>query len=256
MITSAGNPQIKHLRQLAARPRARREEGVFLAEGRRMVEEAPEGRVAAAYCSESFAAEAANRELLGRLQAEVLTDSLFQSISDTVTPQGILAVVRVQAYTAEDLVSSGRPLIILEGLQDPGNLGTILRTGEGAGIGGVFMDRQTADVYNPKAVRATMGSLFRVPHCRMESAAEAVRACRSAGYRIYAAHLAGSVRYTEPDYRCPCAFLIGNEGSGLTDATAALADQAVRIPMEGKVESLNAAIAATLLMYEAHRQNY
>ena len=254
MITSAANPQVKWLRQLQAKPKQRREEGVFLAEGPRMVREAPEGTLVKAYCSESFAAAPENRELAERLEAEVLSDALFRSVSDTVTPQGILAVLRRRAYTLADLTAEGRPVMILEALQDPGNLGTILRTGEGAGIGGVVMNRETVDRYHPKVVRATMGSLFRVPCVETEDLAAAALELKQAGYRIFAAHLQGSREYTAEDYTQPCAFLIGNEGEGLREETAALADVRIRIPMEGQVESLNAAVASSLLMYEALRQ--
>ena len=254
MITSAANPQVKLLRQLFSKAKLRREEDVFLAEGPKMVSEAPEDRIRSVYCSESFSRDPRNRAFLRRLRPETIADSLFRSISDTAAPQGILAVVRRSVYTAEGMAASGRPLVILESLQDPGNLGTILRSGEGAGIGGVLMTGATADIYSPKTVRSTMGSIFRVPHCTLQDPGEAVRLLRDAGYRIFAAHLDGSVLYTDADYTHPSAFLIGNEGSGLTPETAALADQAVRIPMEGRVESLNAAIAATLLIYEAHRQ--
>lgn len=254
MITSAANPQVKMLKQLFAKAKLRREEDVFLTEGPRMAAEVPEERIRSVYCSESFAKDPEYREILERLQPEVIADSLFRSISDTVAPQGILAVVRRKPYSVEEIAASGKPVVILESLQDPGNLGTILRSGEGAGIGGVLMSRDTADIYNPKTVRSTMGSVFRVPHCTAEDLGEAVSVLKRAGYRIYAAHLKGSVLYTEADYRGPSAFLIGNEGKGLTAETAELADQAVRIPMEGQVESLNAAAAATVLLYEAYRQ--
>lgn len=255
MITSASNGQLKHIRQIATRAKTRREEGVFLVEGLRMVREAPEDRLEGVFCSERFLEEEDHARLARRLHAEVVKDSVFLSISETISPQGILAVVKQVKYTAEDLVRDGRPVMILESLQDPGNLGTILRTGEGAGIGGVLMNRGTADLYNPKTVRATMGSIYRVPHVICEDLpAEAAR-LKSRGYRLYAAHLDGKVGYTDVDYQsAPCAFLIGNEGNGLTEEAASLADVRIRIPMEGQVESLNASIAASLLMYEALRQ--
>ena len=145
-------------------------------------------------------------------------------------------------------------ILVLESIQDPGNLGTMLRTGEGAGISGVLMNDTTADIYHPKTIRATMGSVYRVPCVITEDLRGAVLQLKTAGITVYAAHLKGRAAYDEPDYTGGCAFLIGNEGNGLTDEMAALADAYIRIPMEGQVESLNAAIAATLLMYEASRQ--
>lgn len=255
MITSASNEQMKYVRQVALRAKTRREDRVFLAEGIRMIREVPGDRLVRAYCSESFLKAGENASFAEEIGAEVVKDSVFRSVSETISPQGILAVVRQAEYTWDDLVSEGRPVVILESLQDPGNLGTIFRTGEGAGIGGILMNRGTADPYGPKTVRATMGSVFRVPHLVCDSIAAAASRLKAEGYRLYAAHLAGTNLYTDEDYRStPCAFLIGNEGNGLTEETSALADVLVRIPMEGRVESLNAAVAASLLMYEAFRQ--
>ncbi len=145
-------------------------------------------------------------------------------------------------------------LLILESIQDPGNLGTMIRTGEGAGITGILMDRATADIFNPKTIRATMGSLYRVPFFITPNLPETIQELKQAGIAMYAAHLSGSVPYSQPSYAAPTAFLIGNEGNGLSPEIAALADTRIHIPMEGSVESLNAAVAASLLMYEVKRQ--
>ena len=144
--------------------------------------------------------------------------------------------------------------MILEDIQDPGNLGTILRTGEGAGISGIIATRGTADLTNPKTVRSTMGSIFRVPYVVTDDLHETILSLKQRGFTIYAAALEGSVLYDVPDYTAPSAFLIGNEGNGLTAEAYAAADKAVRIPMSGMVESLNAAVASAILMYEARRQ--
>lgn len=254
MITSASNQQIRRIRKLLSRAKSRREEKLFVVEGRKMTAEAPSELVAGVYCSESFAADEKNQDLIDRMNPEIVAESVFQSVSDTLTPQGILAVVRQQSYSLDDLCLEGRPLLILESIQDPGNLGTMLRTGEGAGIGGVIMNRQTVDLYNPKTVRSTMGSLYRVPFYITDDLSETIAELKSRGYRTYAAHLRGEGSYTDQDYRGAAAFLIGNEGNGLSDEIADLADCYIRIPMEGSVESLNAAVAAALLMYEARRQ--
>jgi TrmH family RNA methyltransferase len=116
------------------------------------------------------------------------------------------------------------------------------------------MSKDCVDIYNPKVIRSTMGSIYRMPFCYVEDIAETITQMKSQGIRTYAAHLQDSVDYDEPDYRKPCAFLIGNEGNGLKKETADLADTYVKIPMEGQVESLNAAIAATVLMFEVSRQ--
>ena len=144
--------------------------------------------------------------------------------------------------------------MFLETIQDPGNLGTILRAGEGAGITGIVMDSGTVDIYSPKVIRSTMGSVFRVPFYRTDDLPAVLAEAGKAGIRLAAAHLQGSVEYDTEDYTGPVGFLIGNEAAGLSRRAAAMADVRVRIPMLGRVESLNAAVAASVLMYEAARQ--
>ena len=254
MITSAANPAIRRIRLLARKAKQRREEGVFLVEGPRMAGEIPEERLEGAWCSESFAADERYAALRERLAPQVVSDALFKELSETTTPQGILALVRMTDWKREDLIREGRPVLLLETLQDPGNLGTIFRTGEGAGIGGILMDSTTVDPGNPKVVRSTMGSMLRVPYVISQDLGADIAWLKAQGYTVFAAHLEGQLSYTEADLKKPAAFLIGNEGNGLTPETAALADEKILIPMEGRVESLNAAIAATLLVYEAFRQ--
>lgn len=220
-----------------------------------MYSEIPEGWLYQTYVSESFLKDEANRGILAGRDYEVLSDAVFRTVSDTTTPQGILALVRMPEYTLDTLLAGEcTHLLITEGIQDPGNLGTMFRTGEGAGITGVILSKTTVDIYNPKTVRATMGSIFRIPFIVAEDLEVTIGTLKKAGVRLYAAHLRGTCSYDEPDYRQATGFLIGNEGNGLSDEIAELADTYIRIPMEGQVESLNAAIAATLLMYEVNRQ--
>ena len=263
MITSTSNPRIRRVVQLQKQAKARREAGVFVVEGRKMCGEAPKDRIEEIYLSESYVkeygmAEWEGREAFGgrRVFVEVVSDHVFKAISDTMTPQGILAVIKRSSIGVEAMLASADPvhLVLLENLQDPGNLGTILRTAEGAGVTGVIMSEDTVDVYNPKVIRSTMGSLYRVPFLIVPDLKETVRQLRGQGICCYAAALQESCDYVEPDYRRPTAFIIGNEGNGLTEAMIQTADQTVRIPMQGQVESLNASMAAGLLMYEAFRQ--
>ena len=144
--------------------------------------------------------------------------------------------------------------MVLEHLQDPGNLGTIVRAGEGAGVTGIIMDSSTADIYNPKVIRSTMGSILRVPFVYVEDLDSALAKLKSKKIRMFAAHLDGKNSYDQEDYKDDSAFLIGNEASGLKEETAQKADIWVRIPMCGRVESLNAAVASSVLMFEAARQ--
>lgn len=187
--------------------------------------------------------------------AKIISDKVFKNLSDTVNPQGVLAIVKQPRYDLYNILNKSNGLLIfLENLQDPGNLGTILRTAEAAGCTGIIADKNTVDLFNPKVVRSTMGAAFRMPYVSVDTLKSAVEAAKKAGVTFYAAHLGGTKSCYEFDYKKPTAFLIGNEGNGLTDETASLADEKIIIPMEGKAESLNAAMATGILIYEAKRQ--
>ena len=261
MITSTANKKVKELAELSAKAKARAEADVFLAEGRKLFMEAPADRIVAVYVEEScyHTADVVMRKKLDALSCELVSGEVFRKISDTKTPQGILTVVKQshnKLHTLLKEANSGAQLfLVLEQIQDPGNLGTMLRTAEGAGVSGVIMTRDTADIYSPKTIRSTMGSVYRVPFVVADDLGEALEQLTAAGVRTYAACPAsGACVYDEPDYRKPCAFLIGNEGNGLREETVKLANRCVTIPMEGSVESLNAAMAAGILLYEAVRQ--
>lgn len=256
MITSRQNPQLKAVMQLLSKPKARREQKLFVAEGIKMFSEVPPERVEKVYIAERLFNTGKYMDKLNCFSYEVVEDKVFESISDTGTPQGILVLVRQKESDLRGILSkeANPSLLILETIQDPGNLGTMLRTAEGAGITGVIMNSKTVDIYNPKVIRSTMGSIYRVPFYYTEDLKGVLTEIRGKGIKVTAAHLRGETDYNQEDYRTPCAFLIGNEGKGLDEETAALADCYVKIPMEGKVESLNAAIAAALLMYEAYTQ--
>ena len=161
----------------------------------------------------------------------------------------------LRSYIMEDILGGENPLVmILEDLQDPGNAGTILRTGEGAGVSGVLLTKTCVDITNPKVIRSTMGSVYRMPFLYVESVVSLAQELKDRNIRTFAAHLQGKNSYDQESYTGGTAFLIGNEGKGLTDEAADSADCLIRIPMCGKVESLNAAMASGILMYEAARQ--
>lgn len=253
-IDSAKSGQVKHVMALQKKARYRREQGAFVVEGIRMVSEAPKERLLGVYASDSFL-EQGGREKLGGISFTTVSDNAFRAMSDTQTPQGILAVVKTTDWKKEDFQGKHGPLLLLlENLQDPGNLGTVFRAGEGAGVTGILMSRETVDVYNPKVVRSTMGSIYRLPFAVCGDLERVLIQCRRAGIVSYAAHLDGEKNYEEADYRRPSVFLIGNEAAGLSEKLSAAADFLIKIPMEGKVESLNAAVAASVLVYEAARQ--
>ena len=263
MLTSVANARVKQVVQWQTKAKERRKDKVFLAEGLRMCEEAPIDFIREVYLTVDMQEKAKQNtvlwEKLEKAGYELVSDEVFSKMSDTQSPQGILTVLKQPSYTLEELLKKGgeSPLfVITENLQDPGNLGTILRTGEGAGITGLIMSKQTVDIFNPKTIRSTMGSIFRVPFLYVEDLPQTMTILREAGVHTYAAHLKGKDYYQSETFDGPTAFLIGNEGNGLTKEIADMAEKYIKIPMEGQVESLNAAIAAALLMYEAHRQRH
>lgn len=261
MITSYGNKSVKEVIQLNQRAKARDMQDLFIVEGVKMFAEAPAERIHRVYIARR-AEEDIRRAYGGKLNGlsvEIVADDVFDKMSDTKTPQGILCLVRQFHYDIDALLAGIKNkehalFILLEDLQDPGNLGTVFRTGEGAGVDGIIMSNRTVDIYNPKTIRSTMGSVYRVPFLYTDDLSGTIRVLQQHGIRVYAAHLGGAGYYDEYDYRSGTAFLVGNEGNGLREETVGCADECLRIPMEGSVESLNAAVASSILLYEAYRQ--
>lgn len=265
MITSTNNNQVKNINMLMKKARERRAQRLFVIEGIRAVAEVPADLLSAVYYVSGFDKDASGAEFLAQLKTknpnasiEEVADNVFASMCDTVTPQGILALVKMQDFSLEDVLGGPQKpahIVILESLQDPGNMGTIVRTAEGAGATGIIMNKSTVDIYSPKVVRSTMGSIFRVPHIIVDDLEATIAELQDDhGVKLYAAHLKGEKYYDGFDYSGPTGFMIGNEGNGLTKETADLANEYLRIPMEGQLESLNASVAASILMYEVHRQ--
>ena len=282
------NAKIKEIQKLTEKSKARREAGLFVIEGPRMFIETPLEWIEEIYVTQRFL-DNADSGLLGMAEGpsidgdstagsvenshsdhstsirasemitwmnhEVVTEEQMKKLTDTVTPQGILCVVRQPSYTMEDIINhpGHRLLMILEDIQDPGNLGTIFRTAEGAGASGIIMTKGCADLFNPKVVRSTMGSIYRVPFFVTDDIEQTINLVKNAQIEVFAAHLKGEHFYDEIEYK-DAAFLIGNEGRGLKDSTASLADTYIKIPMSGELESLNASMAAGILMYEHNRQ--
>ena len=255
MITSLNNDQVKNIIQLNQKTKARKKQGLFVAEGRKMFAEAPRDWISRVYVTESLSEDEELMEHVRELPYEIVADGVFRQMSDTLTPQGILTVLKTPSYTLEDIFRKEHPFVmVLEDLQDPGNAGTIFRTGEGAGVDGILLTKTCVDVTNPKVIRSTMGSVYRMPFLYVEDVVSLKESFCEKNIRTYAAHLKGKNFYDGEDYRGGTAFLIGNEGNGLSEEAASAADCLIKIPMCGRVESLNAAMAAGILMYEAARQ--
>ena len=191
MITTTQNKQIKQIIKLKKSARERRKQELFLVEGIRMFTEIPEEYLYKVYASEDFYNE--HRVIFEHMDVELVSPQVMKEISDTMTPQGVLALVKMMKYSLEDLLEQEKPLfLVLENLQDPGNLGTILRTGEGAGINGVIMSHDTVDIYNPKVTRSTMGSIFRVPFVYVDDLLEVAETMKQKNIITYAAYLNGT----------------------------------------------------------------
>lgn len=255
MITSASNDRIKEVKKLMKSASLRREKGLYIVEGIRMVQEIPADTIRKLYIAESMADKFADVCKEKNAEVEIVRDSVFQSMSGTNTPQGILAEVYQKQTTEEELFTRDTEpfLLIIERLQDPGNLGTIIRTAEGAGVTGIILSSDSVDIYNPKVIRSTMGSVFRMPVFVTENLTDTIDRIKKRGIPVYGAHLDGDTFY-EKNFTGKCAFLIGNEGNGLSDEISAKADDLIRIPMCGQVESLNAAVSTAVIAYEVLRQ--
>lgn len=256
MITSTSNVQIKQMIALLKKSKERKEQRAFVIEGRKMFDEICQdaSRVVKAYFSDSYVKAGYADEVMRTVPYEIVADSVFDAMAETVTPQGVLAIVKMPEYSLEEMLADAGTLVLLENLRDPGNLGTIIRTAEAAGVSGVILSKESVDIYNPKVIRSTMGAVYRVPFLYVEDFMELLKKLREKEVRLLAAHLKGKKTFDQADYTGKVGILIGNEANGLSEEASELANEKVLIPMAGSVESLNAAVAAALLMYEAFRK--
>lgn len=243
-ITSLKNPKVAAWKALKDR-KGRRESGCFLVEGRKMVEEA----LASAFDVETVLVQE-GMELPDGLTMPVyeLPAHVLAAVCDTKTPQGIAAVVRMEEQSA-----LGKHIVVLDGVQDPGNVGTIIRTADAAGLNGVLLSNQCADVFSPKVLRATMGSIFRMNLRTTDDLPGELTKLREKGYSILSSQLDGTPFYEREKVAEQFALIIGNEGNGVSEQVQQTATHRVRLPMRGGAESLNAAIAAAIMMYELMR---
>jgi len=263
MIDNPRSPRVRGVAKLAKRD-ARSETGLFLLEGPQAVSEAlayrPELLV------ELFVTPTAldRYQDLGRaareadLEIEFVTEQVLEAMADTVTPQGVIAVCRQFPTSLKDILGNEPKLIaILEEVRDPGNAGTIIRAADSAGADAVILTGRSVDLYNPKVVRATTGSLFHVPVAVMPELDAVLQRVRAEGLQVLAADIKGEdLLAARGSLAAPTAWLFGNEARGLTDEQLAMADRAITVPIYGKAESMNLATAASVCLYEsafAHR---
>jgi len=256
-VNSRQNARVKELRHSFAEA-APNEQGEVAVEGIHLVEEAIRSglRLSTVFFGES-ARERAHKllpQLSAQTEALLLPDDVFASAVPSETPQGIAALVRPKLFALDGVFSPPPALLVVAaGLQDPGNLGTIARSAEAFGVTGLLLGERTVSPWNWKAVRASAGSLFRLPTLKMELA-KALAEIKSRGVRVLATSSHKGTLIAEADLRGPVALLIGSEGTGVAKDLLTQADEVVAIPQSPRVESLNAGIAASIILYEAARQ--
>lgn len=248
LITSLQNPLVKNWRQLNKSRAHRMEQGLFLAEGEHMTQEA----IQSGSAFHLAVSENAVHKYPGLLQANIpfhiLSEHVFASLCDAKTPQGVLAICRYP--TNHQLQDLGSRIVCLNAVQDPGNVGTILRTMDAAGFTGLLVDEKTADAYSPKVLRATMGSIFRIPIMQTSNLAGVLEQLRSMDFEILAGDLLGEPFFANRKRLPSTCIIIGNEGAGIAPEIKEKATLRLKIPMMGGAESLNAAVAAAVMMYE------
>ncbi len=258
MLTSLQNPLVKSFRKLHS-AKQRRQQGVFLLEGTHLLEEA----CAVNYPLETVCCTPEWQSLHQKLwqqacqlahRVENVSSEVLQAIATTVQPDGVVATARRnEQQQAVPYTGIG---LALETLQDPGNLGTIIRTAAAAGTSGLWISDDSVDLDNPKVLRASAGQWFRLPMAVSADLKATVGECQQAGMQVVATGPTAQLSYWQVDWRCPSLILLGNEGAGLSAELGAMADLQVKIPLCSQVESLNVAIAAALLLYEAKRQSW
>jgi RNA methyltransferase, TrmH family len=256
-IDSRQNARVKELRRAFAEATPNQQDEVAI-EGMHLLEEAIRSglKLSTVFFSDSVRERAHKLlpQLSSHTEALLLPDSVFASAVPTETPQGVAALVRLKPTTLENILKAGPALLVIAaGLQDPGNLGTICRSAEAFGVTGLLLGERTVSLWNWKAVRASAGSLFRLPTVKVELAT-ALPEIKSHGVRVLATSSHNGTAISDVDLRQPVAFVIGNEGAGVPKDVLAQADETVAIPQSSSVESLNAGIAASILLYEAARQ--
>lgn len=258
-LTGLQNPLVKAAAELKQK-KYRQQRGEFLAEGLRTAEEAVAFK-AAQQIFYTVTEDERTLKLLEQaasmqLKLTCVSEAVMKKIADTETPQGIIAVCRMQEQPLEQLLASGKLLLVLDRVGDPGNIGTMLRTADAAGVGGIILLKGTADIYAPKTVRSSMGSLFHVPVLSGVAEQEFIDNAKKAGYQLLVTALDGADNLYQADLKGRLAFVMGNEAGGVSASLLQQADKRVFIPMRGKAESLNVAMAAGIVMFEAMRRNY
>jgi TrmH family RNA methyltransferase len=255
-ITSASNERIKHARRV----RDGREPGLIFIEGVRLAEEAVRSGLIIDTCFAVQCEESRQSELLAQfasqnVSVQFTTPEVLSALSDTVQSQGIILLAQRPMLSASVLSEASATLFLgLDRVQDPGNMGTLIRTAEAAGVGGIVALGGSVDVFSPKVLRSSMGSAFRLPILANATVEQLISLRESHGLKIVAAAGEGEIDYTDYDWQQPTLLLLGNEGRGVDAALMSQCDARLRIPLLNGVESLNVAAAGAVMLFEAARQ--
>jgi len=254
-ITSINNPLVKEINSLKTR-KGRWAKGVYLVEGSKMITEAiREGGIIVKLIINSDLVEASETAfLISGLEAKtdviITNGKVFSRLTAMDSPQGVMALVKMKIKTIKEFPGKGR-FLFLDGLQDPGNCGTIIRSADAFGFNGLIIGPGSVDPFNPKAVQASMGSILRSSLYFTHDGVSDLEILKAKGYKVASTSMEGSVVLREYEFTDKDIVVIGNEGSGISKEIFEICDQRITIPMPGKAESLNAGVAASLIMYEA-----
>jgi TrmH family RNA methyltransferase len=247
--------KVQRLRKLVRKRDLRSSEGVFVVEGYKLLEEAlgAKASIEAVFVAPGAAHPAIDAALQNGVRVHALEPGVIERVADAATPQPVMAIVRSPQWP-EDLVERIDSVLVLVDVRDPGNVGTIMRSAEAAGIGAVMFCDGSVDVLNPKTVRSSAGAVFHVPTLRGGSVTDALDALRSRHFLLIGTAGTGETPYDEADFTRRSALVLGNEANGLGETVLGQMDQTVVIPIEGRSESLNVSMAAAVLCFEVGRQ--
>lgn len=256
-ISSNANNKIKFIKSLN-RKKYRDSEGYFIVEGTKIIEECLDNDYNLKYLviNKSFFENIDNMDLINKIYSKnieiiFVLDNIFKEITDTETPQGILGISKkIDGKMGEFIYDNNGFYLILDGIQDPGNMGTIIRTADAFGVSGILIGEGSVDIYNSKVVRATMGSIYRMPIYNVMELKSLKKQIVDNNIKVYSTSLKGEKNLENIEYRGSM-FILGNESKGVSKPYEELSTDLVKIPMIGKVESLNVAVASSIIMYES-----
>ena len=258
VITSKDNETIKHIKKLKEK-KYRDEYKEFIVEGIKMVQEAIEEKAdikSIIICDDCKVQDSLSNELkyeIAKFDCIYVAEKIFSGMSDVINPQGIMAIINKPSNSENEIDYTQDTFLLLDNIQDPGNMGTILRTADSLNMSQIIVSKGSSDIYNPKVVRSTMGAIYRIKVVEVDDLVKIVKELKKHKINVYATDLKTDKSIYDVDYK-KSAIVIGNEANGVSERVLDEASVRIKIPMIGKTESLNAAVATSVILYEAHRQ--